>query len=74
MSESKTLQSLRRSVGISLLAVVLVGCPAAPEDEIRGARVREVTILYTNHRQQTVAETFVFGDGAKVMLSVATYA
>ena len=33
-----------------------------------------VTILYTNHRQQTVAETFVFGDGARVMLSVATYA
>lgn len=33
-----------------------------------------MTILYTNHRQQTVAETFVFGDGGKVTLSIATYA
>ncbi len=33
-----------------------------------------LTILYTNHRQQTVAETFVFGDGAKVVRSVAAYA
>ena len=33
-----------------------------------------VTILYTNHRQQTVAETFVFGDGSKVIRSVAAYA
>jgi hypothetical protein len=33
-----------------------------------------ITIIYTNHRQQTVAETFIFGDGAKVVLSIATYA
>lgn len=33
-----------------------------------------LTILYTNHRQQTVAETFVFGADGKVVTSVATYA
>jgi hypothetical protein len=33
-----------------------------------------LTILYTNHRQQTVAETFVFGAGGKIVVSVAAYA
>ena len=33
-----------------------------------------LTILYTNHRQQAVAETFVFGADGKVTTSVATYA
>lgn len=37
-----------------------------------------LTIVYTNHRQQTVAETFVFGaDGGnagKVVRSIAAYA
>jgi len=33
-----------------------------------------LTVLYTNHRQQTVAETFVFGAGGKVIRSVAAYA
>lgn len=33
-----------------------------------------ITIVYTNHRQQSVAETFVFGAGGKVAHSVATYA
>lgn len=41
-----------------------------------------LTIVYTNHRQQTVAETFVFGDpnrdgdsnAGKVVTSIATYA
>lgn len=33
-----------------------------------------LTILYTNHRQQSVAETFVFGAGGKVTVSVAAYA
>jgi ketosteroid isomerase-like protein len=33
-----------------------------------------VTIVYTNHRQQAVAETFVFGADGKVARSVATYA
>lgn len=32
-----------------------------------------VTILYTNHRDETVAETFVFGGGNKVVQGVATY-
>lgn len=33
-----------------------------------------LTILYTNHRQQAVAETFVFGADGKVASSVAAYA
>ncbi len=33
-----------------------------------------VTIVYTNHRQQQVAETFVFGADGKVVRSVASYA
>ncbi|MEQ1781899.1 MAG: nuclear transport factor 2 family protein [Hyphomonadaceae bacterium] len=33
-----------------------------------------LTIVYTNHRQQTVAETFVFGADGKVVRSVAAYA
>jgi ketosteroid isomerase-like protein len=33
-----------------------------------------LTILYTNHRQQTVAETFIFGADGKVAQSVAAYA
>ena len=33
-----------------------------------------LTILYTNHRQQAVAETFVFGADGKVARSVAAYA
>jgi hypothetical protein len=33
-----------------------------------------LTILYTNHRQQAVAETFVFGTDGKVARSVAAYA
>ena len=33
-----------------------------------------LTILYTNHRQQQVAETFVFGADGKVASCVATYA
>ena len=33
-----------------------------------------ITILYTNHRQQTVAETFIVGSNGKVVRSVAAYA
>jgi ketosteroid isomerase-like protein len=33
-----------------------------------------LTILYTNHRQQIVAETFIFGSDGKVVRSVAAYA
>jgi hypothetical protein len=33
-----------------------------------------LTIVYTNHRQQIVAETFLFGADGKVVRSVATYA
>lgn len=33
-----------------------------------------LTIFYTNHRQQQVAETFVFGTGGKVVTSIAAYA
>lgn len=33
-----------------------------------------LTIIYTNHRQQHVAETFVFGADGKVATSIATYA
>lgn len=33
-----------------------------------------LTIVYTNHRQQQVAETFVFGAGGKVVTSIAAYA
>lgn len=33
-----------------------------------------LTIIYTNHRQQTVAETFVFGPAGKVVRSIAAYA
>lgn len=32
-----------------------------------------VTILYTNHREEKVAETFVFNEDGEVSLSVATY-
>lgn len=32
-----------------------------------------VTILYTNHRQQHVAETFIFNAAGKVVRSVAAY-
>jgi hypothetical protein len=33
-----------------------------------------LTILYTNHRHQAVAETFIFGADGKVARSVAAYA
>lgn len=33
-----------------------------------------ITIVYTNHRQQSVAETFVFDSRGKVRESVAAYA
>lgn len=33
-----------------------------------------VTIVYTNHRQQQVAETFMFGTDGKVIRAVASYA
>jgi len=33
-----------------------------------------ITIVYTNHRQQQVAETFVFGADGKIVRSVAAYA
>lgn len=33
-----------------------------------------LTIVYTNHRQQTVSETFVFGASGKVARSIAAYA
>lgn len=33
-----------------------------------------LTILYTNQRQQSVAETFIFGPAGKVIRSVAAYA
>ena len=32
-----------------------------------------LTILYTNHREELVAETFVFGPEGKVVRSIATY-
>lgn len=32
-----------------------------------------ITILYTNHREELVAETFVFGPEGKVVRSVAAY-
>lgn len=32
-----------------------------------------LTIMYTNHRQQTVAETFVFGIDGKVVQSIVAY-
>jgi hypothetical protein len=32
-----------------------------------------VTILYTNHRDERVAETFVFNDEGEICLSVAAY-
>ncbi len=32
-----------------------------------------LTVVYTNHRQQTVAETFVFNAAGKVRISVAAY-
>ncbi len=32
-----------------------------------------LTILYTNHREEQVAETFIFGPEGKVVRSVATY-
>lgn len=33
-----------------------------------------LTVLYTNQRQQNVAETFVFEAGGKVVCSIAAYA
>jgi hypothetical protein len=33
-----------------------------------------MTILYTNQRQQNVAETFIFAPGGKVKISIAAYA
>lgn len=33
-----------------------------------------LTVLYTNQRQQSVAETFVFGTSGKVVRSIAAYA
>ncbi len=33
-----------------------------------------LTILYTNHRAQRAAETFVFGPDGRVTVSIATYA
>ena len=41
-----TLKIIRRSLGIAMIAVILMGCPAAPGDD--PGRTREVTILYTN--------------------------
>ena len=32
-----------------------------------------VTLLYTNHREERVAETFVFNDECEVRLSIAAY-
>lgn len=32
-----------------------------------------VTLLYTNHRDQRAAETFVFGDAGKVIQAMAAY-
>lgn len=32
-----------------------------------------VTILYTNHREELVAETFVFGPDGKVVRAIAAY-
>lgn len=32
-----------------------------------------LTILYTNHRDETVAETFIFDSARRVRLSTATY-
>ncbi|WP_273187724.1 nuclear transport factor 2 family protein [Hyphomonas adhaerens] len=33
-----------------------------------------VTILYTNHREEKVAETFIFNEDSEVGVSIATYA
>lgn len=33
-----------------------------------------LTVVYTNHRQQSVAETFIFNGAGKVRTSVAAYA
>lgn len=33
-----------------------------------------VTLLYTNHRDQSVTETFIFGDNGKVVRAMAAYA
>ncbi|KCZ84501.1 hypothetical protein HAD_02440 [Hyphomonas adhaerens MHS-3] len=33
-----------------------------------------VTILYTNHREEKVAETFIFNEDSEVAVSIATYA
>jgi len=33
-----------------------------------------VTLLYTNHRDQAVTETFVFGEGGKIVQAFAAYA
>ncbi len=33
-----------------------------------------LTLLYTNHRDQRVTETFVFGNAGKVVLAIAAYA
>jgi hypothetical protein len=32
-----------------------------------------LTIVYTNHRQQTVAETFIFNDDGKIIRSIVAY-
>ncbi len=32
-----------------------------------------VTILYTNHREEKVAETFIFNEDGEISLSIATY-
>jgi len=32
-----------------------------------------LTLLYTNHRDQKVTETFVFGEAGKVVLAMAAY-
>lgn len=32
-----------------------------------------VTVLYTNHRDQAVTETFIFGDAGKVVEVIAAY-
>lgn len=34
---------------------------------------KALTLLYTNHRDQRVTETFVFGETGKVVLAMAAY-
>ncbi len=48
MVERNIAKSLGRSLGIGLIAAVLIGCPEAPVKDVENGRVREVTILYTN--------------------------